>query len=447
MSAVKYNRIKLINPKVVTSDTIIEIQACYASDSIPQDDQFGRVLSLNNSDNVLVAGIPFDDTNGTSGGRVLFFTNYISDLWNRYDVANGISAGDFFGTSTCVDSSGAVVLIGAPGAGNGAVYYYKRVASDNWTLQQTKTASDSPGAGNYGSVLCVNGAGTIAVSSQPNINTSTGAVVVLKRNVTSDLWTEIQQFQSSDPTTNDQFGFSMSMNTTGDKLLIGAPFQDAGGSNTGAVYYFTKNASDLWSQKQKIQASDRTADDQYGYNISIDATGNGALIGAPFQDNGGSNAGAVYYITRNTSSDLWSEMQKIQAIDKSAQNQFGFSVSVNGAGDISIVGANTDGLNGTGAVYIFAKNSSDVWFERTKKRSSDIAEGHYFGTKCLTNYAGTKFIAGAPGVDINGGIITSDGAFYTFIYKPFPSTEYCVFSDVAINEVYIEEYTRLLKIK
>ena len=86
-------------------------------------------------------------------------------------------------------------------------------------------------------------------------------------------------------------------------ILIGSPMNDSAGTNTGTVYLIL---SDSLPSSKNIDLS--TADyaftgenigDYHGYAVSGAGDVNGDelddfLIGAPYNDDAGSNAGAVY---------------------------------------------------------------------------------------------------------------------------------------------------------
>ena len=56
-----------------------------------------------------------------------------------------------------------------------------------------------------------------------------------------------------------------------------------------------KRTGTTWVQEQKLTASDKALDDQFGISVSID--GDRALIGAYQDDNvGGGNAGSAYVV-------------------------------------------------------------------------------------------------------------------------------------------------------
>jgi hypothetical protein len=109
----------------------------------------------------------------------------------------------------------------------------------------------------------------------------------------------------------------------------------------------------LAAQQAKIQASNKEASDQFGYSVSISSDGNTAIVGAWEEDTGAGNAGAAYIFVRSGST--WAEQAKIQASDKEATDWFGYSVSISGDGNTAIVGAYKEDTGGAdaGAAYIF----------------------------------------------------------------------------------------------
>lgn len=80
---------------------------------------------------------------------------------------------------------------------------------------------------------------------------------------------------------SDQFGYSVAV--SGDFAIVGAPFEDedAAGDNTipgaGCAYIFVRNGTN-WTMQQKIVASDRATNDNFGISVAI--SGNYAIVGA-----------------------------------------------------------------------------------------------------------------------------------------------------------------------
>ena len=136
---------------------------------------------------------------------------------------------------------------------------------------------------------------------------------------------------------------------------------------SGAAYIFEKDSLGLWTQTQKIVASDRNLETAsfFGYAVAIDS--NIAIITAWDEDkdelgeNPINNAGAAYFFERNEFGE-WNEIQKIVASDREVQNiglRFGATVSIDNG--TVVVGKTFDYLDldfnnyiiSAGAAYIF----------------------------------------------------------------------------------------------
>ena len=107
-------------------------------------------------------------------------------------------------------------------------------------------------------------------------------------------WSQIQKLQASDKQAGDRFADAVAI--SGEWALVGADSEDAGGNNAGAAYLFHYQ-NGKWSQTQKLQASDKQAGDNFGDAVAI--SGEWALVGAYYEDTGGTNAGAAYIFQKN----------------------------------------------------------------------------------------------------------------------------------------------------
>lgn len=146
-------------------------------------------------------------------------------------------------------------------------------------------------------------------------------------------------------------------------------------SNAGAAYIYEEDIQGDWSRKQKIVALDRAKDDLFGWSVAT--CGSFAVIGAPREDHNASgaepitNSGSVYIIERNKAGD-WVESQKIVASDRKPNDQFGYTVSI--SENFVIVGTKHVDENQTslktksniGEVYIFEKDDTGKWNEAQK---------------------------------------------------------------------------------
>ena len=89
--------------------------------------------------------------------------------------------------------------------------------------------------------------------------------------------------------------------------------------------------------ENKLTASDGARYDEFGVSVSID--GDTAVIGARADDG---YSGSAYVYVRNNG--VWSEQQKLTASDAAANDDFGFSVSIDG--DTAVISAWGDDDNG-----------------------------------------------------------------------------------------------------
>jgi len=74
--------------------------------------------------------------------------------------------------------------------------------------------------------------------------------------------------------------------------LIGAR-RRPGGYGVGAAYVFVRGPSPAsWSQVAILSAADGAQGDEFGYSVAL--SGNTAVIGAPFDDDNGTDSGSAY---------------------------------------------------------------------------------------------------------------------------------------------------------
>ena len=103
-------------------------------------------------------------------------------------------------------------------------------------------------------------------------------------------------------------------------------------ADEGAIYPVTINPT--LTQQQKLEASDAGAGDQFGSSVAI--SGDTAVVGA-HSDAGaaGADQGSAYVFVR--SGGVWSQQQKLEASDAGAGDLFGVSVAI--SGETVVVGA------------------------------------------------------------------------------------------------------------
>ena len=159
---------------------------------------------------------------------------------------------------------------------------------------------------------------------------------------------------ASDAAAGDVFGARAS-NTSldGNTAIIGAYLDDDAGNSSGSAYVFVKDETG-WSEQAKLTASDAAANDLFGQAVSIASST--VAIGSYFDDDLGSHSGSAYIFRR--SGTTWSEEAKLLPGDGAEADQFGFSISM--SGNAVVIGAPFDDDLGTdsGSAYVFRFNGT-----------------------------------------------------------------------------------------
>jgi hypothetical protein len=107
-------------------------------------------------------------------------------------------------------------------------------------------------------------------------------------------WVEDTKLIPSDSEANANFGISVNMNASGDRVMIGAWTDDAtGGSDSGAAYVFSL-VNGAWVEDTKLIPSDSEVNAYFGYSVSMNASGDRVVIGAFLDDAGATDSGAAY---------------------------------------------------------------------------------------------------------------------------------------------------------
>ena len=151
----------------------------------------------------------------------------------------------------------------------------------------------------------------------------------------------------------DAFGAAVAI--SGNTVAVGAPDRDDIGGNSGAVYIYV-NDSGSWTLEQKLLAKDGALNDNFGFSLALE--GNRLIIGS--RRGGGSGApqsGAVYVYER--SGKVWTRTKKLDPANTGFEDFFGYSVAL--YHDYALVGApQVDGVGGkTGAAFLYQYNGAD----------------------------------------------------------------------------------------
>ena len=265
----------------------VEESARFAASDGAVGNQFGTSLGF--SSGVGLVGAPSDDDNGTDSGAAYTYKADANGMVTATKLlASDGAAGDAFGSAVAIHVN--VLVVGAPNAGRtGAAYVFIRKGA-RWVQKAKLVAKDGAVGDAFGSSVSVDGR-TVVVGA-PGKKRSTGAAYLFTKRGAG--WPQTRKIVASDGAVRDFFGQSVTLCcavlTT---VVVGAPFDDDNGANSGAAYAFEVTASGLKSAK--LLASDGVAGDFFGMSVAMN--GNGLMIGATQANGAVRDSGQVYLYT------------------------------------------------------------------------------------------------------------------------------------------------------
>ncbi len=239
-----------------------------------------------------------------------------------------------------------------------------------------------------------------------------GVVFVLERDSTSS-FTEAQKLTADDPANDDRFGESVAV--SGNWAVIGAPYKDNPGADSGKAYSFWRDSVGVWYIFSGLTPSSNGTYYRFGHSVAI--SGRTIAVSSPLGQNltvpGGGvyRSGIVTIFEYDSCADTWNETQVLQASDATSNDNFGHSIAM--AGNRLLVGAPLDDDNGnsTGSVYVFTRLAG-VWTETQKLNHTLPGRFDYFGQSVSISPDGSLAVIGAPGRDNLGAL--NSGAAYVF---------------------------------
>lgn len=401
---------------VSVTGTLESAMGYFKASNTDGGDKFGSAVAISGDGNTLAVGAHNEKSNavgingnqadntliGTGAGAVYVFKK-VNGTWfqQAYVKSSNTGSNDFFGTSISLSDDGNTLAVGA-----------KFESSDSDAINVGETDDTAPGA---------------------------GAVYVYIR--AGDVWSQQAYVKAFNSDGSDEFGVSVSLNSDGDTLAVGARLEASAGQgvnadetdNTapgaGAVYIFQRSISS-WAQQEYIKSSDALGSDNFGISVSLSDDGNTLAVGAS-GDNG--SAGSVYIFNRTGVN--WAEEDRLFALNSGGGDLFGGAVSLSANGNIVAIGANSEDSSSTGinsasnefasnagAAYIFTRNpnwSQDVYIKASNTDGNDL-----FGSAVSLSGDGLSLVVGAPNemstsIGVNGTEANTSfnfiGAAYVFV--------------------------------
>ncbi|MDH3327352.1 MAG: cadherin-like beta sandwich domain-containing protein, partial [Gammaproteobacteria bacterium] len=290
---------------------------------LSSSDRFGQTVAISgdiiavgayrddNSQNGITHGTSNSSDNSSTDSGAVYVFKRTNGVWAQEAfIKPSATAADMrFGGAIAMDGNTLIVGAERENGELGAAYIFVRSASGTWSQQQ-KLSEPVSSKARFGDRVAIHSDTVLVGVPLDSTNASgSGRVFVYTRSGTS--WTRQATLSQSAVTSGDAFGSGLAVYN--DTILIGVPADDStstgvngsksdGGSNSGAVYVFTRSGN-TWSEAAYVKATNTGDNDAFGTAVAIDK--DTAALGAPSEDgdatrvngtsnNNLSNAGAGY---------------------------------------------------------------------------------------------------------------------------------------------------------
>ncbi len=291
---------------------------------------------------------------------------------------------------------------------------YKFVAAHDEVFeeQQRIQASDAAASMKFGNEWSMSDYGDTSMALSDDGNTLAvgvgsagvlGAVYVFTRS--GGVWTEQQKVQASDGTSADKFGRCVALSADGNTMAVGANEDDNiwGTNGPGSVYIFTRSGG-VWTEQQRVDAAGNPGgqtNQHLGASVALSDDGNTLAAGMVLYS-AASLRGATAIFTR--SGGVWTHQQTFNGSTAGSNDLVGFVVALSGDGDTLFHGAPESVSNGHGYVWT---RSGGVWTEQQALVPS-VANNGNMAAAALSNDGNTLLVSGY----LNNNGFTRNGAIW-----------------------------------
>ncbi|NDJ62980.1 MAG: hypothetical protein GYB67_17805, partial [Chloroflexi bacterium] len=308
-------------------------------------DRFGAALALTDDGNTAIIGAENDSA--------YIFTR-VNNVWSLQATLSAppgiVNGGAGFGLAVDISAAGGFALVGAPGAGQpatGAVYVFTR-SGQTWDQGLSLPPDDLTGVAALGESVTLNSAATTALVGAPQTDFGTGAAFAFVREFAG--WRFQNRLDPDPEILNGEFGGAVDVSTDGNVALIGAP-QD-GLTVSGAAYIF-KRSGDDWTQDDILGAFNPAPGDRFGGSLALSGDGLRALVGFDGTGAAGSTLNGTVAVFEEIIGE-WRGTQQLNAISGAPGDRFGAGIGLSRDGQIALIGAPGDDDAGSNAGSAFA---------------------------------------------------------------------------------------------
>ena len=380
-------------------------------------DSSASSVSLSGDGRTVAIGATSNSGGGTHSGHVRVY-KHNGTVWDQMGAdIDGEAGGDLSGWSVSLSDDGETVAIGATyNVGNGLgirsghvrIYRWSEAAGDSagWVQRGADIDGEAGGDMSGWSVSLSDDGQKVAIGAAYNDgNGSPNGGHVRIYSWETNTWVK-RGADIDGEAPGDMSGMSVSLSGDGETVAIGALYNDGNGDTSGHVRIYTWSEDDGWDQIG-ADIDGEAPGDASGSSVSLSTDGQTVAIGATINSGGGgSQRGHVRVYKHNVTG--W--VQRGPDIDGDGDFDLsGNSVSLSGDGETMAIGAAYNN-NGPGYVKVYSWETN-TWVERG--HIDGEADGDRSGSSVSLSTDGETVAIGAVFNDGNGSLSGGHVRIYT----------------------------------
>ena len=305
----------------------------------------------------------------------------------------------------------------ALGLGCAVVVASGAAAEGAWSQKGSFILGDSAGD-NFGISLSVDSDGdTVAIGAWKDTGNGLDAGHVRIFEHSSGTWSPLGTALEGEAA-SDYFGSAVSISDAGTRVAVGAPYNDVAGAGVDAGHVQVWELSGgSWTQ-MGVSIDGENAGEQSGFALALSGDGTTVAIGSPYTDVDGTDRGSVRVFTWNGGTSAWDRKGTVDLKGEANQDRLGYAVAINGEGTIVAAGARQNDRTGVvdaGHVRTYQWNAGTSEWDQWGSDINGEAAGDYFGSAVSLSSAGTILAVGAPRNSV-GLSATNAGHFRVFAW-------------------------------
>jgi len=243
-----------------------------------------------------------------------------------------------------VDIDGETLILGSLADAHEGVAFIGRRNGGKWSLVQRLTAGDrTDSVYRFGQFVAMSGdfalVGALETYASPS---PPGAAFFFKRAPTGE-FQHFQFLERQEPAENDQFGGNPGL--SGDRAIISSHVPNTLHSNQ--VHVYRLEGGNAWIERTMLQSPRLSFDDYFATSAALD--GDTIVVGAPYDDEAGAQAGAAYVFRTGPAQENWTLSRKWIAPEAGGAACYKIALSKN-----TVLCGAPDAFDGAGAVYAFS---------------------------------------------------------------------------------------------